>query len=106
VIDGLPVLYGLHIPPPGFHSQKRKKVIFAEVWINLKKVFHNLAARKAVRLSPATSGRLRLPGIGISPKFAVLAVTGFLKDKSTSAIAGMAGEERFTDGQRLCGIAA
>jgi putative transposase len=85
-----------------FIPKKRKKVIFGNIRIKLKQIFHDLAAMKECKI---ISGHLMKDHvhmcIEIPPKFAVSAVIGFLKGKSAIAIARLFGKERNFTGEHF-----
>ena len=71
-----------------FIPKKRQKVLFGQIRQDLVKIFHELANQKESRI---VEGSLSIDHvhmcIEIPPKYAVSSVIGFLKGKSTIAIA-------------------
>ena len=85
-----------------FVPKRRRKVIFGQTRRHLGPIFHALARQKECQI---IEGHLMADNvhmcIAIPPKHPVASVIGFLKGKSTIAIARLGGKERNFTGEHL-----
>jgi len=85
-----------------FVPKWRRKALFGQVRKELGAIFHELARQKECQI---VEGHIMLDHvhmcIAIPPKYAVASVIGFLKGKSTIAIARLQGKERNFAGEQF-----
>ena len=86
-----------------FIPKKRRKVLFGRIRKDLGKILHELARQKECKIleGHALSDHIHML-IAIPPKYAVAQVIGFMKGKSTIAVARTyGGKERNYAGEHL-----